>query len=159
MCHDSSHVWDLVPAHLVIMFVPGSWCPETRVWQHGRDLSLSMGAATSWGEGARAATPCTWGASSIKGGEVSVIGKNRGWGGMCCERECGGRRWRGERDGMGLVTARVGEGENLTCVREETHIYRGKILGWVWSCLGEKKSSLLIREAKDCLKEKERGSS
>ena len=31
--HDSSYVWDLVLAHLVIMFVPGSWCPETRVWQ------------------------------------------------------------------------------------------------------------------------------
>jgi hypothetical protein len=57
------------------------------------------------------------------------MGKNRGWGGMCCEREWGGRRWRGERDGMGLVAARVGEGGNLTCVREETHIYRGKISG------------------------------
>jgi hypothetical protein len=33
LCHDSSYVWDLVPAHLVIMFAPGSWCPETRVWQ------------------------------------------------------------------------------------------------------------------------------
>jgi hypothetical protein len=33
MCHDSSYVWDLVPAHLVIMFAPRSWCPETRVWQ------------------------------------------------------------------------------------------------------------------------------
>jgi hypothetical protein len=33
MCHDSSYVWDLVPAHLVIMFAPGSWCSETRVWQ------------------------------------------------------------------------------------------------------------------------------
>jgi hypothetical protein len=32
MCHDSSYVWDLVPAHLVIMFAPGSWCPEIRVW-------------------------------------------------------------------------------------------------------------------------------
>jgi hypothetical protein len=32
LCHDSSYVWDLVPAHLVIMFAPGSWCPETRVW-------------------------------------------------------------------------------------------------------------------------------
>ena len=27
LCHDSSYVWDLVPAHLVIMFAPGSWCP------------------------------------------------------------------------------------------------------------------------------------
>jgi hypothetical protein len=25
--HDSSYVWDLVPAHLVIMFAAGSWCP------------------------------------------------------------------------------------------------------------------------------------
>jgi hypothetical protein len=33
LCHDSSYVWDLVLAHLVIMFAPGSWCPETRVWQ------------------------------------------------------------------------------------------------------------------------------
>jgi hypothetical protein len=32
LCHDSSYVWDLVPAHLVIMFAPGSWCPETWVW-------------------------------------------------------------------------------------------------------------------------------
>jgi hypothetical protein len=33
LCHDSSYVWDLVLAHLVIMFAPGSWWPETRVWQ------------------------------------------------------------------------------------------------------------------------------
>jgi hypothetical protein len=33
LCHESSYVWDLVPAHLVIMFALGSWCPETRVWQ------------------------------------------------------------------------------------------------------------------------------
>jgi hypothetical protein len=33
MCHDSSYMWDLVLAHLVIMFAPGSWCLETRVWQ------------------------------------------------------------------------------------------------------------------------------
>jgi hypothetical protein len=26
--HESSYVWDLVPAHLVIMFAPGSWCPR-----------------------------------------------------------------------------------------------------------------------------------
>jgi hypothetical protein len=32
LCHDSSYVWDLVPAHLVIMFAPMSWCPETQVW-------------------------------------------------------------------------------------------------------------------------------
>jgi hypothetical protein len=32
LCHDLSYVWDLVLAHLVIMFVPGYWCPETRVW-------------------------------------------------------------------------------------------------------------------------------
>jgi hypothetical protein len=32
LCHDSSYVWDLVPAHLVIMFAPGSWCPKIRVW-------------------------------------------------------------------------------------------------------------------------------
>jgi hypothetical protein len=36
LCHDSSYVWDLVPAHLVIMFAPGSWCPEIRVWQTRR---------------------------------------------------------------------------------------------------------------------------
>jgi hypothetical protein len=35
LCHDSSYVWDLVLAHLVIMFAPGSWCPETRVWSWG----------------------------------------------------------------------------------------------------------------------------
>jgi hypothetical protein len=40
--HDSSYVWELVPAHLVIMFVPGSWCPETRVWH------CSAGPAVSW---------------------------------------------------------------------------------------------------------------
>jgi hypothetical protein len=34
LCHDSSYVRDLVPAHLVIMFAPGSWCPKTRVWQN-----------------------------------------------------------------------------------------------------------------------------
>jgi hypothetical protein len=32
LCHDSSYVWNLVPTHLVMMFAPGSWCPETRVW-------------------------------------------------------------------------------------------------------------------------------
>jgi hypothetical protein len=32
LCHDSSYVWGLVPAHLVIMFALGSWCPKTRVW-------------------------------------------------------------------------------------------------------------------------------
>jgi hypothetical protein len=31
LCHDSSYVWDLVPAHLVIMFALGSWCLQTRV--------------------------------------------------------------------------------------------------------------------------------
>jgi hypothetical protein len=41
LCHDSSYVWDLVPAHLVIMFAPGSWCPEIRVW-HNRLSSLSL---------------------------------------------------------------------------------------------------------------------
>jgi hypothetical protein len=35
LCHDSSYVWDLVPAHLVIMFAPGSWYPEIRVWHPG----------------------------------------------------------------------------------------------------------------------------
>jgi hypothetical protein len=32
-CHDSSYVWDMVPTHLVFMFAPLSWCPETWVWQ------------------------------------------------------------------------------------------------------------------------------
>jgi hypothetical protein len=32
LCHDSSYVWDLAPAHLVIMFAPGLWTPKTRVW-------------------------------------------------------------------------------------------------------------------------------
>ena len=32
LCHDSSYVWDLVPAHLVIMFAPGFWTPKIRVW-------------------------------------------------------------------------------------------------------------------------------
>jgi uncharacterized protein YggT (Ycf19 family) len=27
LCHDSSYVWDLVPAHLVIMFAPELWTP------------------------------------------------------------------------------------------------------------------------------------
>jgi hypothetical protein len=33
LCHESSYVWDLVPAHLVIMFAPGFWTPKIRVWQ------------------------------------------------------------------------------------------------------------------------------
>jgi hypothetical protein len=33
LCHDSSYVWDLVPAHLVIMFAPGFWNPKIRMWQ------------------------------------------------------------------------------------------------------------------------------
>jgi hypothetical protein len=33
LCPDSSYVWDLVPAHLVIMFAPGFWTPKIRVWQ------------------------------------------------------------------------------------------------------------------------------
>jgi hypothetical protein len=37
LCHDSSYVWDLVPAHLVIMFAPGFWTPKIRVW-HGVPL-------------------------------------------------------------------------------------------------------------------------
>jgi hypothetical protein len=32
LCHYTSYVWDLVPTHLVFMFAPESWCPETRVW-------------------------------------------------------------------------------------------------------------------------------
>jgi hypothetical protein len=40
LCHESSYVWDLVPAHLVIMFAPGSWCPEIRVWQVRRYLFM-----------------------------------------------------------------------------------------------------------------------
>jgi hypothetical protein len=31
--HYSSYVWDLVPAHLMIMFAPGFWSPKIRVWQ------------------------------------------------------------------------------------------------------------------------------
>jgi hypothetical protein len=30
--HYSSYVWGLVPAHLVIMFVPRFWSPNIRVW-------------------------------------------------------------------------------------------------------------------------------
>jgi hypothetical protein len=41
LCHDSSYVWDLVQAHVVIMFAPGSWCPETRVWQQRPRLNRS----------------------------------------------------------------------------------------------------------------------
>jgi hypothetical protein len=37
-CHDSSYVWDLVLAHLVIMFAPGSWSP----WNPGVTSFLSM---------------------------------------------------------------------------------------------------------------------
>jgi hypothetical protein len=43
--HGSSYVWDLVPTHLVIMFAPGSWCPETQVWHKGdikQKLRLAM---------------------------------------------------------------------------------------------------------------------
>jgi hypothetical protein len=31
LCHESSYVWDLVPAHLVIMFAAGFWIPKIRV--------------------------------------------------------------------------------------------------------------------------------
>jgi hypothetical protein len=41
MYHESSYVWDLVPAHVVIMFAPGSWCLETRVWQLSFSLLLT----------------------------------------------------------------------------------------------------------------------
>jgi hypothetical protein len=41
LCHDSSYVWDLVLAHLVMMFTPGSWCPETRVW-HDPSLRVRL---------------------------------------------------------------------------------------------------------------------
>jgi hypothetical protein len=33
LCHDSSYAWDLVLAHLVIMFASGLGAPETWVWQ------------------------------------------------------------------------------------------------------------------------------
>jgi hypothetical protein len=52
LCHDSSYVWDLVPAHLVIMFAPGSWCPETRMWQlstmHGWTTVCPVPVKTCW---------------------------------------------------------------------------------------------------------------
>jgi hypothetical protein len=32
LCDNSTYVWDLVPAHLVIMFAPEFWTPKTRVW-------------------------------------------------------------------------------------------------------------------------------
>jgi hypothetical protein len=52
LCHNSSYVWDLVPAHLVIMFAPGSWCPETRVWQWSfrlrPRLNLLLSALPGW---------------------------------------------------------------------------------------------------------------
>jgi hypothetical protein len=38
---------DLVLAHLVIMFVPGSWCPEIRVWQNGTSSGLPWRITTS----------------------------------------------------------------------------------------------------------------
>jgi hypothetical protein len=44
LCHESSYVWDLVPAHLVIMFAPGSWCPKIRVW-HRRNTKLTPGVS------------------------------------------------------------------------------------------------------------------
>jgi hypothetical protein len=34
LCHYTSYVWDLVPAHLVFMFAPGFWTPKIRVWHH-----------------------------------------------------------------------------------------------------------------------------
>jgi hypothetical protein len=40
--HDSSYVWDLVPAHLVNMFTPGSWCPKTRVWHDATAGSCNL---------------------------------------------------------------------------------------------------------------------
>ena len=53
LCHDSSYVWDLVPAHLVIMFAPGSWCPKIRVWQMvstNNPRMWSMVRKHTWGE-------------------------------------------------------------------------------------------------------------
>jgi hypothetical protein len=43
MCHDSSYVWDLVPAHLVIMFAPGSWCPKPGCDRSGIRGMLTVG--------------------------------------------------------------------------------------------------------------------
>jgi hypothetical protein len=40
LCHESSYVWDLVPAHLVIMFAPGFWTPKIWVWHPGTDPAL-----------------------------------------------------------------------------------------------------------------------
>jgi hypothetical protein len=39
LCHESSYVWDLVPAHLVIMFAPGFLTPKIQVWHSGSKLS------------------------------------------------------------------------------------------------------------------------
>ena len=43
MCHDSSYVWDLVLAHLVIMFAPGSWCPKPGCDRSGIRGMLTVG--------------------------------------------------------------------------------------------------------------------
>jgi hypothetical protein len=42
LCHESSYVWDLVPAHLVIMFAPGFWTPKIRVWQQPYNIINSF---------------------------------------------------------------------------------------------------------------------
>jgi hypothetical protein len=43
LCHDSSYVWDLVPAHLVIMFAPRFLTPKIRVW-HSRSVDVVAAA-------------------------------------------------------------------------------------------------------------------
>jgi hypothetical protein len=45
MCHDSSYVWDLISAHLVIMFASGLWTPKTRVWQPGPACTCPLARA------------------------------------------------------------------------------------------------------------------
>jgi hypothetical protein len=43
LCHDSSYVWDLVPAHLVIMFAPGLWTLKSGCDRSGIRGMLTVG--------------------------------------------------------------------------------------------------------------------
>jgi hypothetical protein len=43
LCHDSSYVWDLVPAHLVIMFAPGFWTLKSGCDRSGIRGMLTVG--------------------------------------------------------------------------------------------------------------------
>jgi hypothetical protein len=79
MCHDSSYVWDLVPAHLVIMFAPGSWCPETRVW-HFASGRLIPERPTHNGSEEMARVACTLRGKRLDGGvSVLSVGVNPVW--------------------------------------------------------------------------------